>query len=956
MASAFELLSDKLRGILPQAGLESPNETQEAAIPRVLAGESVLLIAPTGAGKTEAALLPVLDRLVRSKSQGIRLLYVTPLRALNRDVERRIAWWAGKLGLRVEVRHGDTPPQARRKQALKPPDILVTTPETLQAILPAKVMRRHLGHVKHVIIDEVHQLAKDRRGIQLATGLERLAEVAASFQRIGLSATVGNPEEVAGLFGGAAPLEVVSAAPPKQMTFRVEWPRPTDHDAQLSRELFISPEVAATLTLLDDAIEAHAASLVFVNSRNNAELLGSRLLMVNEAVGVHHGSLPREAREKTEAEFKSGKLRALVCTSTLELGIDVGSVEHALQYMSPRQVVSLVQRTGRAGHSLGRVSKGTIVAASADDVLESLAIIRRAERGALEPRRPHTGALDVLAHQIAGIVLDNGGRARRSEAVRTVARAWPYRDPEAAVERVAGYLAHLGLLRADGGTLAATRRTRDYYYRNLSTIRDERSYPVVELASMQPVGILGEEEMALRARRGVSLILRGRTWKIVEIAPDGRVFVDAAEDPTARIPGWDGELLPLPFEVAQETARLRAELAERLSHQPRDEAMETLASGMPASRVAVERVAAVLAEHLASGAPVPSERLLLLEAFDNYLLLHAPFGEVVNETLADVLEERLADLGLVRFWWRDGHRILLELTRPAEGLDLDSVRRHLFDLDDATLERLLRAFLSDHFPLGFYMKAVAERFGALPRGLLIPADELNSFQVRFRGTPVEEEATREALLEHTDMDRVREVFRGIRTGALRVAVWSGKNVTPLGYPIVRRYVELAELLSPDGEREQSVQRLRQFLETEHVALLCFECGNLAEERRVSGLPDKLACGACASRIVAPLSWHGRPLRESLVRWRAGDDLPEEDAKDLARNRQGADLVAVYGKKAVIALSVYGVGPQAAARILAKMHRDESAFYRELYEAKLRFVATRPFWQGKREPTGKAYAY
>ncbi|HKZ62982.1 MAG TPA: DEAD/DEAH box helicase, partial [Thermoplasmata archaeon] len=333
---AFSLLSPRVRGSLAEIGIKAPTAPQAAAIPRIAAGRNVLIISPTGSGKTEAGLLPILDRLAAREKLGIGCIYVTPLRALNRDMQRRIEWWAQKLGIRTEIRHGDTPQSARRKQAVKPPDLLVTTPETLQAILPARVMRQHLKWVRHVIVDEVHQLAKDRRGIQLTVALERLRQVAGDFQRIGLSATVGNPEEVAALFGGDSPLEIIQVAPPKRMEYRVEWPKPNDEDFELARQLFITPEVAASLTFMQDSIDEHRSTLVFVNSRMNAELLGSRFGMLEKSVGVHHGSLPREAREKAEAEFKAGSLKALVATSTLELGIDIGSVDHALQYMSPR--------------------------------------------------------------------------------------------------------------------------------------------------------------------------------------------------------------------------------------------------------------------------------------------------------------------------------------------------------------------------------------------------------------------------------------------------------------------------------------------------------------------------------------------------------------------------------------------------------------------------------------------
>ena len=227
-------------------GFLKPTPPQVAAIPRIVAGEDVLVIAPTGSGKTEAALLPVLDRLAAAQRQGIGLLYVTPLRALNRDMRGRLERLCGALGLRVDIRHGDTPQKDRRRQSAKPPDVLITTPETLQAILPGKVMRRNLRDVRHVIVDEIHQLVQDRRGTQLAVALERLREATPEgFQRIGLSATVAQPEIVARFFGGGRPLEIVEASQEKLMEYKVEWPKPNDEDFETARDLYISPENAA---------------------------------------------------------------------------------------------------------------------------------------------------------------------------------------------------------------------------------------------------------------------------------------------------------------------------------------------------------------------------------------------------------------------------------------------------------------------------------------------------------------------------------------------------------------------------------------------------------------------------------------------------------------------------------------------------------------------------------------
>src|SRR2546422_675404 len=440
------------------------NEMQTQAIREIQSGSHLLIVAPTGSGKTEAALFPVLESLGAGDRGGIRALYVTPLRALNRNMIDRVLRLVASTKLTAAVRHGDTPTSERRKQAANPPDILITTPETLQAILPGKVMQRHLRSVRYVIIDEVHQFAEDRRGVQLAVGLQRLRRITdRDFQRIGLSATVGHPDAIASMFGGER-------------------------------------------------------------------------------------SLPREERERVEAGFKGGEIKGLVSTSTLELGIDIGSVDSVVQYNSPRQVTSLIQRVGRSGHTLDRTSRGLVLAVSSDDAIESLAAVEAAKDQDLEPLHIHRLALDVLAHQIVGCALDEGGSAPWSDVLSTIHTADPYHElDDAQADRVAEFLAHLGIIRQEGARIRVTPKGRRYYFENLSTIRDERRYPVMDLTTQRQVGILGEEFMIIQAREGLHFIVRGRPWKIEKIGKDGMVYVTPVSDPNAMIPGWDGEMLPVPF-------------------------------------------------------------------------------------------------------------------------------------------------------------------------------------------------------------------------------------------------------------------------------------------------------------------------------------------------------------------------------------------------------------------------
>ena len=263
-----------------------------------------------------------------------------------------------------------------------------------------------------------------------------------------------------------------------------------------------------------------------------------------------------------ENEFKDGKIKALVCTSTLELGIDIGNVDLTIQYMSPRQVSALIQRVGRSGHRLDRVSEGEIMAVSTEDILESVAAIQKALEKSVEPITIHEKALDVLAHQIAGIILESDDEITVDEALALVRRAYPYRElAKEEFERVVAFMEKMRYLHHDDGILRRGSRIRQYYFENLSMIPDERRYQVIDVSTQQSVGILGEEFMMTKARLGLHFIVKGKVWQIEQISDDAKVYVTPVEDPTAAVPGWDGEMLPIPFELAQRVGRLRSEIS-----------------------------------------------------------------------------------------------------------------------------------------------------------------------------------------------------------------------------------------------------------------------------------------------------------------------------------------------------------------------------------------------------------
>jgi len=946
---AFTLLSPPLKGLLQETGISAPTPPQAEAIPFIVRGENVLVIAPTGSGKTEAALLPLIDKTVQDENrQGISLLYITPLRALNRDLLKRLQIWSAKLGFTVEVRHGDTPAADRRRMAARPPDLLITTPETLQAVLPGKRMRQHLRNVKAVVVDEVHELAGNRRGVQLTVGLERLREVRPDgFQRIGLSATVGNPEEISRFLGGSEPVRIVQIPLSKDTRYKIEYPTPGEEDQELARRLYTAPEAAARLALVSDLVDAHDSTLIFVNSRVNAEMLGSKFNMMDQNIMVHHGSLPKGERVRAEEAFKARQVKGLVCTSTLELGIDIGSVDLVVQYMSPRQVNSLVQRVGRSGHSLTRTSQGVLVSVSTEDLLESIGVIELAKEGRLEPTIIHHRALDVLAHQIAGLLMDSEGSVPLGHVKQVLKRAFPYSElEEAELEKVVEFMRKMGHLKRDDQTLYRTSRTRMYYYENLSMIPDERRYQVVDLTNQQSVGILGEEFMLTMAHVGLNFIVKGRVWQMKQITDDGKVYVLPVNDPTAAIPGWDGQILPVPSELAVRVGEYRKQIDKLLDeHKTRAPVVEKFSRIWPADPYGVRRVIEEIEAHRATGAPVPTNERVLIEGFDRYIIIHTHFGDVLNFTLGEVIEELFRRQGLVRMWWWDSYRILYEMTADTADLDLEDLfLKQVFGVDEQVLGGACHGVLHRHFPWELQMKQIAERFGALSRGRLMYGGAMKELQVRFRLTPIYDETIREAQVERADFEGVKRIFKQIKERNMDVRFFRSRDKpTPLAYHLLYRHVDIPELIAPENVAADNMARLRISIEGRAIDLLCFDCANLTTEITVASLPEHPSCQSCGSALLAPVFWSSAYVTSVLRKKRTKQLLDESEQKALTRARRSADLVIAYGRRAVIAQSVYGIGPQTASRVLAKMHESDDEFYKDLLEAKLQFITNRPYW-------------
>ena len=448
--------------------------------------------------------------------------------------------------------------------------------------------------------------------------------------------------------------------------------------------------------------------------------------------------------------------------------------------------------------------------------------------------------------------------------------------------------------------------------------------------------------MILRTKVGVHFVHKGKGWQVEQIAEDRKIYVTPVEDPLAAVPGWDGEMLPIPFELAVETGRLRREISEALDKG--EAAIEETARLIPGDAAAKALVVDAIAEHKKMGAPVPSDRLVLFEGFGKYLIVHLCFGESVNRTFAYVFEEILSRKGLVRVWWLDGYRLLMELTTDTEELDLQAMAQELMGLSPDDLERTYAVAAQRNFPFPTRVKFVAERFGALKRGKLIAHPNLCSLPTRFEKTPIFEEALQETGRDLIDMGRGKQILVAVARGDVAVKTFqAGDRPTPIAYNLLYRYLEVPEAVAPDSLGKSSYQRMKASIFGTEVSLLCVKCGADQGVTTVGDLPEEPKCSACGSGLLVPCYWGTAKLADLVRKREEKAVLNEEERSELSRARRGADLVLSYGRKAVVAQTVYGIGPQTASRILAEMHDDEEAFYRDLLEAKIRFVTTRQFW-------------
>ncbi|MGP8107599.1 MAG: DEAD/DEAH box helicase [Thermoplasmata archaeon] len=941
--SVFATLDPRLEKAIRERGLTEPTEIQRLAFPLLATDADALLLSPTGTGKTEAVLLPLISRRLADPTPPISTLYVTPLRALNRDLEHRIVALVKEVGLTAAVRHGDTPTSARLTQSRQPPDLLLTTPETLQLLLTGARLRESLRNVRSIVVDEVHELVGSDRGAQLSITLERLDKLTGrTVRRIGLSATVGNPAEVARFLSPVprqVEVRVAQERRPLELTARRPGRARPPLDETLVRELKADATLLDGLRAVEEEIREHRTTLVFVNTRPTAEGLAARLqkLAPDLPIAVHHGSLSREVREEAERAFRDGQLRALVATSSLELGIDIGVVDHVVQFGSPHQVGRLVQRVGRSGHRLDRTIHGTVLSLDDDDLEEAAVLARRADAGLLEPVSWRTRNRLAAAQQVVASLRAEGS-LELSELLRPLKHAAAtadISDPE--WTELIDYLVGLGLAKRFGDHVAPGRGTLHRFYASLSLIPDERTYRLRDIGTRRLIGTLDERFVLTQilAQPEEIFLLHGRTWKVVEYR-EGELLVETVQE-IGREPRWAGEDLPVPFDVAQEVGKLRREGSfEGYPISAEDRA-----------HLDERRKAPALA------GTIPTDRRVTVTTHGRVVVYGACFGTRTNETLS------LATAGLLTA--RLGARVEVVSVEPTwfvlelpVAVDAPTLVDAL-SVEPATLRPLVERLVPSGLDYRWVFVAVARKLGVIPASA-DPRDlrTLDPLLAASRTNPLGEETLEKTLHDRYDIDHAVAVLERIRDDAIEVVATPPSKFTD--GPLER--LEWRTVL--DIPPPTLLKAVQERLAKESLTLVCLRCGFVRttspSRYKAEGGSRCLLCHGSLSAVLSPRRTEEVDrLSAYAKRKRAGEKptkgrrarreraLPAGTETLVRTGYTSAELVAHYGERALYALAARGIGPETARRLLMRLYRDDNAFFTEILRAERAYARTRVFW-------------
>jgi ATP-dependent Lhr-like helicase len=890
-------------------GFKQLTEIQKKAVPIIYQKKDTLVIAPTGSGKTECSVIPIFSHIKLSKKLGkIKAIYVTPLRALNRDIFRRIVRYAENDGLSIEIRHGDTPQSTRKKISNSPPDILITTPETLVILLTQKKMLDALSELEWIVIDEVHELLGNERGSQLSLSLERL-QLNSNFEitRIGLSATIGNPEE-SGKFvvGTKRKLKIIRDTTIRKYDVKVKYIEGTISDVAQYIIEFVTEQ------------DLQSPVLLFTNTRGESEFLASILKEKSTLnIELHHGSLSRQIREETEDSLREGKKGIVVCTSSLELGLDIGSIELVIHYGSPRQVSKLIQRIGRSRHSKGSSAKGLIVTNNADDEYEANAILERIKQGSIEEQKIHDCSLDVLAHHLVGITIQLG-QVSVVHAFEIFTKAYPFRNLT-----LDDFYAVLDLMDSnyllffdrEKMILKKKGRAFRYYFENLSTIPDILKFKVFDTVGKKIIGTLDQRFVGDFGDSGNVFVLRGLQWRILNVDEKSfKVNVEPFRSGGLTVPYWEGENIPVDYKTANKVGLFRSKV--------KDGKISLQNNIIPKFNLDA----------------IPDEKTVVAESLrsQSIIVLHACFGSKINATLSTLLSSMLsARLGFLVESSSDAYRIVLSSKAKISEKQVTDVLRDKYDLSV-----IVTASLTGTHNVNWRTWCVAKKFGVVGRGAVYERKSARFLYERYSKSPLVKEALRELFHDKYDLKNTEIILNKLQNDEIKIKWFDVLEFSKIAEPILDHTTKYYS--SPSNIDKGILDLVKtRLLKTKH-RLVCVRCGKWEKVVETKDVKDILPCPYCKGRQITSTFYSDYDLQKIIQKKHGGKKISPEENHKFERAWKVSSLIENFGKTAIVVLSGFGVGADTAARILRNMINEE-LLYKQIYEAERQYVMTRGFW-------------
>lgn len=910
---------------LKELGYEELTSIQRESLKYLLKGKHVIIIAPTGSGKTEAAMFPIMLKISAEKSEPIAAIYITPLRALNRDLERRLKLISECFKLRVAVRHGDTPSSLRKHIAKDPPHILITTPESLNYILLDDTLREKLRNLEFVVIDEYREMLESKRGALLLTVLSLLEKIIKKqFVRVALTATLSNIELATKMLSLSGDVTVIRD--PSLRAFKIEVVNPTEcasEECRLICSEIDNCKLAARISTILDLAKRHRHVLVFTNTRSLAESLNyllRRLGSIHElAVDVHHGSLSRQHRESVERAFKEGKINVLVATSSLELGIDIGHVEHVVQYMSPRQAVRLVQRIGRSRHRIGEVSEGTvIVTENILHELEARILTLRAIRGDLEEECVLEKPLDVLAYVIALYVALNPSGVYINDLFEIVRKTPLYSNLEFdEYKRVIEFLSYTRVINARDDVLKPTRKTKLYLY-TTSMIPSSREVNVIDISSDKRIGVLDEEYVVINISPGDGLILAGRPWRVLNYnEKDTKLYVEPAgvELAEAFIPHWEGENIPVEYSTASKVG-------------------ETLRSIKTHIRRAGDFLPNATSEILKYIKDLGDDIAIYVDYIEEFKMVIASVfgGSRVNNAIRDIVRYVLKSyFPYIRFEIHSiPYAVIVRFIDPIDEHIVEYIVNTIRDLYKYVTPEKIRQIAISSNTLLWRIYQVGQRFGAISPSVSISRRLLEAFV----DTVIGEEALKEVLLRDYDIKSLRQLAERLLEGFVKVT-------RRVYNTLQKHHVAILEYIEMPVVKELSALDKTTYLEKlmrRRVLLICVRCGHTREGmvKEILNSVKEYLCPKCGYATLTLVKGDVNVELSVLDKARRGLKLTSSERRIYEDLVTRSTLLHRFKEKALLALAARGVSTSEAGRILSRVFSGADIL-EEIYEAEKRFL-------------------